>query len=92
MTISEKGELKQEISNEKEVGYIIDDWQKLNFFYERQKNADLIFTMNPLPSEKPTAAIGLLLKQVDNGICLLFVLPKDKASPLISKQLLQTLI
>jgi len=92
MIISEKGKMKQEIYNEKEVGYIIDDWQKLNFFYEENKNADLIFEMNAPPFEKTTTAIGLLLKQVENGICLLFVLPKDSSSPVISQDLLEALL
>ncbi len=91
MTISDKGALRQEIANKKEAGYIIDDWQKINFFYEEQKNADLIFEMNPLPFEKATTAIGLILKQVDNDICLIFLLPKNKDSPPVSKELLQKL-
>lgn len=92
MTISEEGQLKQETFGEKEIGYIIDDWQKLNFFYEEGKNADLIFEMNASPFEKTTTAVGLLLKQVENGVCLLFVLPKDGSSPVISKELFETLL
>ncbi|GEM_PF-2342056 len=92
MTISEKGKMRQEIADEKKIGYIISNWQKVNFFYEEQKNADLIFEMNTGPFEKATTAIGLLIKQVDNGICLIFLLSKDSSSPAISKELLQTLI
>lgn len=92
MTISEEGQLKQETFGEKETGYIIDDWQKLNFFYEEEKNADLIFEMNALPFMRQTTPIGLLLKRIDNSVCLIFLLPKDNDSPLISKELLQTLL
>lgn len=92
MTISEKGKLRQEIADETQMGYIIDDWQKVNFFYGEHKNPELIFEMNALLFGKSTAAIGLLLKKVENGVCLIFLLPKDEDSPPVSKELLKTLM
>lgn len=92
VNIGQKGEIQQEIFTMDKIAYTIDRWEKINFFYESQETPDLIFELSPSLYSEKSVSIGLLLKQIKNSIYLIFVLPKERSSPAVSKELLKTLM
>jgi hypothetical protein len=92
ITIPKEGKVIKEIVSDLEVVYLIDNCKEFNLFYREEKNPDLIFELSTQLFGRKPVRMGLALKQINNSVFFLFILPKNRNALLISSDLIKNLI
>lgn len=92
ITMPPEGEISSEIAKSGSLIYLVNGCEKFNLFYSGQKNPDISLELAPRLLWRKPVPLGLLVKEIDNHLYLVFVLPRDESAKPITKDLIRKLI
>lgn len=92
VTMSHEGTIVKEASDEKTLACVIGNCVRFNLFYRQEQDPDISIELSNQLFGRRTSNIGLLLKQVENAVFFIFILPRSGDVEPITKDFLQKII